>query len=170
MLGERVRLDKHASRAATWIEDVAFGRFQHRYQGFDDTERGKIFASAFAFGIRELANEIFIDAPQHIDTAGFGTKGIHRKKVDQARQFFPCRDLNPRRWAGAGPSEFGKSFFQQRHDVIESQFDIIRARDFYDFHPSELPFGTRKTFFFLKLSGSSRISRASCLSVVNRSL
>ena len=83
-MGEDIALHEHAARAATRVEHLAFGRFEHCNEHSYDTQGRKIFAAAFSFGVRELADKVFIHAPQHIDASGFGTKHVLGKEIDQS--------------------------------------------------------------------------------------
>ena len=88
-----------------------------------------VFAAAFPFRVRELADEVFIYAPEHIDAAGLGPKHILGKEIDEASDAFLVKIRSGiDAWQQA--PQLRKSFFEQRKDFIEPQLDIIGSRNF----------------------------------------
>ncbi|SRR6266568_5756556 len=165
---EHIALHKHAASTTAGIENLALRRFEHGHNRPHYALWREVFAPALAFGVGELADEVFIDSPQHVHAAGVGAEDVLGKKIDKAGNAFLVKiraGVNGREQA----LELWKRLFEQCQNVVQLDFDIIGAGDFDDVVPPASS-GTRKTFFFLKLSGSSRISNASCLSVVWRSL
>ena len=63
---EAFRLDEHAAGAATRVEDAALVGFEHFDQEADDAAGGEEFAAELALGLGELAEEVFVDAAEHI--------------------------------------------------------------------------------------------------------
>lgn len=58
------RLDEHAARTASGIEDAAVIGLNHLGQQADDATGRVELAAPLAFGAGELAKEIFVDAPE----------------------------------------------------------------------------------------------------------
>ena len=65
-LDEALGLDEHAARAAARIEDAALERLDHLDQQLDDAARRVELPAALALGDGELAEEIFVDPPEHV--------------------------------------------------------------------------------------------------------
>ena len=66
------RLDEHARGAAAGVIDAALEGFEHLYEQADDAAGGIEFAALLALRAGELAEEILIDAPEHVLGAGVG--------------------------------------------------------------------------------------------------
>ena len=67
---EAFGLHEHARRAAAWVVHAPLVRFEHLHQQSDDAAGCKELASAFAFGLGELAQEVLVNAAEHITCSG----------------------------------------------------------------------------------------------------
>ena len=65
-LDESLGLHEHAARAAAGVVDAALVRFEHLDQQSDDGARRVELAAELAFGLGELAEEVFVDAAERV--------------------------------------------------------------------------------------------------------
>src|SRR5690349_19049467 len=65
-------LHEHSGRAATGIEDAAFVGCEHFNEELDDATSSVKLSALLPFGAGELAEEIFVDAPQNVFGAALG--------------------------------------------------------------------------------------------------
>ena len=82
---ELLALHEHAARAAAGVVDAALVRLDHLDQQLDDGLRRVELAAALAFGAGELAEEVFVDAAEHVLAAALGVAEADR--ADQVDQF-----------------------------------------------------------------------------------
>src|SRR5690242_13927167 len=66
VLDELFGLHEHAARSAARVIDATVMRLQHLDHGAHHRSRRVEFAAALALGAGELAEKIFIDAPEHV--------------------------------------------------------------------------------------------------------
>ena len=65
-LDELLGLHEHAARAAAGVVDATFVGFEHLDQQADDRARRVELAAELAFGLGELAEEVFVDAAEDV--------------------------------------------------------------------------------------------------------
>ena len=65
-LDEPLALHKHPTGPAARVKHAALVRRQHGNEGLDDTARGVELAALLAFGTGELAEKVFVNAPEDI--------------------------------------------------------------------------------------------------------
>ena len=84
-LDEPLGLDEHPARPATRVVNAAVVGLQHLDQQADHAGRGEEFAPELPLGLRELAEEVFVDPAEGV--AGLGAVPFEpdaRDEVDQA--------------------------------------------------------------------------------------
>src|SRR6266849_5217010 len=74
ILDKVARLNEHSARTARWIEDYAVVRFDDVDNGLNDRGRREKLAVVVRPLFRELGEEVFIDAAEHV--AGRRAKGF----------------------------------------------------------------------------------------------
>ena len=134
VMREHVALHKHAASTAAGIEHLAFARFEHGHDGLHDALGREVFPTPLALGIGELADEVFVDPPQHVHAAGIGAEDVLREKIDEAGDAFFVEvraGVNGRKQT----LEFGKGPFEQSEDVVEPELDVVGTGDFDDVIP-----------------------------------
>ena len=92
-LDEFDALDKHAAGAAAGVVNFAFVRLDHFGNQVYDAFRRIEFALAFAFGQRELAQEVFIHASDNIVL--FILNGVNVMDGVQQGGQFACVQAEP---------------------------------------------------------------------------
>src|SRR6266511_5927076 len=146
-----VTLHEHTARTAARVEHLTFGGFEHGRERLHDARGREVFTTALAFGIGELADEVIIDAPEHVHSAGFRTKDFLGKKIDEASDAFLV-EIRAGVDGREQTLEFWKCPFEQGEDVVQLDFDIIGPGDLDDVVPPGL-FRDEEDVFLFEIVG-----------------
>ena len=153
----KVALHEHAARAAARVEHFALLGSSIATSSPHDALRREVFAAALALRRGELADEVLIDAPEHIDAAVLRREDVLREKVDEPARLFLV-EIRPGVDRRQQALELREGLLQQREDVIEPQLDVVGAGNLDDVVPASYPRG-RGRLSLVEWSGSSRIRR-----------
>src|SRR5690349_1441202 len=146
-------LDEHAAGAAARVIDAAFVRLDHFDEELDDGLRGVEFATLFAFGGSELAEEVFVHAAKNILGAAFlVSEADGADEIDEFAEAALIEGLASV-VLGKHALEAGIFLFNGEHGVVEELADAGLAAACSLSQRAAL--GTQKTFSAAYSSRSS---------------